>query len=97
MARATAEKHPEPAIGEVPPPALHEGSPEQPLGIESAPKDGRWIEATIDGVAWVRVRWYQTRVRAAGSIAWVKASCWSTSDPAKLMHRLDNPKAWRPC
>ncbi len=34
-------------------------------------------------------------LRAAGSVAWVKASCWSTSDPPKLAHRVENPKAWR--
>lgn len=63
--------------------------------LETAPKDGRWIEMTEDGTIWVPVRFYQTRLRAAGSIAWVKAECWSTSNPSKLAHRLDKPIAWR--
>lgn len=62
-----------------------------------APKDGRWIELSENGIDWVRARWYETRVRAVGSIAWVKASCWSTSEPSKLAHCVRNPKGWRPC
>ena len=65
--------------------------------MSDAPKDGRWIEVSENGIDWVRARWYETRVRAAGSVAWVKAAAWSTSEPSKLVHRIDNPKAWRPC
>jgi hypothetical protein len=65
--------------------------------MSAAPKDGRWIEVSENGIDWVRARWYETRVRAAGSVAWVKAAAWSTSEPSKLVHRIDNPKAWRPC
>jgi hypothetical protein len=66
-----------------------------PDSMDLAPKDGRWIDVTEDGEAWTRVRWYVTRVRAVGSIAWVPARCWSTSEPAKLAHRVENPIAWR--
>ena len=65
------------------------------LPIETAPKDGRWIEVTKDGKTWTRARWYETRVRAAGSIAWVKARCWSTSEPSKLAHSVEAPIGWR--
>jgi len=83
-------------LKEAPPPI--DGPPpldEPTSNLDTAPKDGRWIEMTEDGTLWVPVRFYQTRLRVAGSIAWVKAECWSTSSPSKLAHRLDKPIAWR--
>lgn len=82
---------------EAPPPPLDElrqDQPDDPQGMDSAPKDGRWIEV-LDGGTWRKARWYVTRVRVAGSVAWVKADCWSTSEPPKLAHRVEKPKAWR--
>ena len=94
---AKAERVSPPLVEEAPPPPvdeLRQEQPDDPQGMDSAPKDGRWIELLAAG-AWVKARWYATRVRAAGSVAWVRASCWSTSDPSKLVHRVDNPTAWR--
>ena len=85
-------------IEEAPPPPpvdeLRQEQPDDPQGMDSAPKDGRWIELLFGGV-WIKARWYATRVRAAGSVAWVKASCWSTSDPPRLVSRVEKPIAWR--
>jgi hypothetical protein len=63
--------------------------------MADAPRDGRWIEVTEDGEHWRRARFYQTRMRTAGSVAWALASCWSTSEPSRYMHRVQNPVAWR--
>jgi hypothetical protein len=62
--------------------------------MSTAPRGG-WIEVTTDGKAWTRVRYYATRVRQAGSVAWVLVTCWSTSDPGRLANRVDEPIGWR--
>jgi len=64
-------------------------------GMDDAPRDGRWCEVTEDGGTWTRVRFYQTRMRVAGSVAWVSVSCWSTSEPSRYANRVANPVAWR--
>lgn len=84
---------PEPVRAEEPPvprPAR------ETVPMEIAPRDGRWIEVTEDGEAWAFVRFYQTRMREAGSVAWVQAECWSTSDPSRYGSRVANPVGWRP-
>jgi hypothetical protein len=63
--------------------------------MSDAPLDGRWIEVTQDGKTWVRARWYTTRMRMGGKLVWVTAQCWSTSEPARYAHRVENPIAWR--
>jgi hypothetical protein len=63
--------------------------------MADAPRDGRWCEVTEDGERWQRARFYQTRMRTAGSVAWVPVSCWSISEPSRYMHRVQNPVAWR--
>lgn len=72
-----------------------DGLPDGAKDMKDAPKDGRWVELTVNLVDWVRAKWYETRVRQSGSIAWVKATCWSTSDPPRLSNRIENPLAWR--
>lgn len=86
------EKKP-PAADAGPPPPEAESPPVDPMA--DAPRDGRWVEVTRDGVAWVRARFYRTRMRVAGSVAWVPVSCWSTSEPSRYMHRVADPVAWR--
>jgi hypothetical protein len=80
-----------------PPPVVEEIVDRIPVldPMAGAPRDGRWCEVTEDGAAWVRARFYQTRMRVAGSVAWVPVSCWSTSEPARYMHRVARPVAWR--
>jgi len=88
---------------EVPPPPVDEVVEEivdrLPMldAMSDAPRDGRWIEVREDGDfgRWRRVRFYQTRMRMPGSVAWVPVSCWSTSEPSRFMHRVRNPVAWR--
>ena len=63
--------------------------------MNEAPRDGRWVEVTQGGGHWVRARFYQTRIRLAGSVAWAKVECWSTSEPSKYATRVDKPVAWR--
>lgn len=64
-------------------------------GMHDAPRDGRWCEVSEDGETWARARFYQTRMRLPGSVAWVPITCWSTSEPPRYMHRVKNPMAWR--
>jgi hypothetical protein len=94
------------SVAKVPPPPPFDLPPDPPAPvaelepppdlqpIATAPKDRGWIEVSADGVAWTPVRWYQTRVRST-AINWVKAECWSTSDPPKLMHKFEGAKYWR--
>lgn len=63
--------------------------------MDDAPRDGRWIEVTEDGVRWVRARWYKTAMRKPGSVPWVHVTCWSTSEPSKYASRVEKPIAWR--
>lgn len=70
------------------------GAPPPDGGMNDAPRDGRWIEVYKDG-AWTRARFYQTRMRMAGSVAWVSVSCWSTGEPSRYASRIENPTAWR--
>ena len=71
------------------------GLPPPDSGMDRAPRDGRWCEVTEDGGTWTRVRFYQTRMRIKGSVAWVSVSCWSTSEPSRYANRIDHPVAWR--
>jgi hypothetical protein len=64
--------------------------------MASAPRDKRWIEASVDGSEWVRVRYYHTRIRT-GAIQWIPVECWTTSDPPKFAGRVDGLTMWREC
>lgn len=80
-----------------PPPVVEEIVDRIPMldPMADAPRDGRWIEVMERGGAWRRARFYQTRMRMPGSVAWEPASCWSTSEPSRYMHRVRDPAGWR--
>lgn len=73
---------------------VDDGAPPPDGGMDDAPRDGRWIEVYKDG-AWTRARFYETRMRMAGSVAWVSVSCWSAGEPSRYASRIENPTAWR--
>ena len=66
------------------------------FSMEIAPRDKRWIEASVDGKVWTRVRFYRTRIRT-GAIAWIPVECWTTTDPPKYAGKIEGLTMWRPC
>lgn len=87
-----------PSVDDAPSVHVLEVAAEASIAVDplvDAPR-GPWVEVTEDGEAWVKARHYVTRMRVNGSVAWVQADCWSTSDPPKFRHRVREPIAWRP-
>ena len=95
------------AAKKIDPPPFEEGPPQdfttpgfvvatEHLPIDNAPRDKRWIEASVDGKVWTRVRFYQTRIRT-GAIQWIPVECWTTTDPPKFSGKVEGLTMWRPC
>jgi hypothetical protein len=42
------------------------------------------------------VRFYETRT-CVGGRTWMPVKCWTTSDPPKAAHRVDDLTMWREC